>query len=395
MNTSGAIVYDAAIVGGGPVGLATALALQQAGFRVALIERGAEPAPYRPEIHDARVYAIAPESARFLDRLGVWPAIAATRISPYSAMRVWAREPAQALAFDAADAGAAQLGWIVEHGLILACAWSRLEAVDCWLHAPIEAILLPQADGEIGELHLEGAVVRARLIVAADGADSQLRELAGIETIAWSYPQRALICHIRTERKHGDTAYQRFLPSGPLALLPLADGRCSIVWSADTALADELMALDDAAFRARLGAASQGVLGEILAATPRSAVPLRLLHAREYVRPGLVLIGDAAHAIHPLAGQGVNLGFADAAQLSTTLVEARAAGRDETSLRTLSRYARARKAENLEMLALTDTLYRSFRIRLPGIRTALGLGLEGVDRLGPLKELLMRQAASA
>jgi 2-octaprenylphenol hydroxylase len=252
------------------------------------------------------------------------------------------------------------------------------------------------AGASFGEEHsaLEwaGGGVRARLLVAADGADSQLRELGGIDTVAWGYPQRALVCQVRTQRPHRGTAWQRFLDSGPLAFLPLADGRCSIVWSAEEALARELLGLDDMAFRQRLEEASEGALGTMLEATPRLSFPLRLLHAREYARPGLVLAGDAAHAVHPLAGQGVNLGLADAAQLAATLVQARAAGRRWWALRTLQSYARARKAANLEMLAVTDGLYRAFRARAPGLRAALGLGMEAVDRLEPLKAWLARQA---
>jgi len=175
----------------------------------------------------------------------------------------------------------------------------------------------------------------------------------------------------------------------------LADGRCSIVWSAEEALAQELLALDDAAFMARLSQALEYALGEVEQVTPRISFPLRLLHAQDYARAGLVLVGDAAHAIHPLAGQGVNLGFADVQQLLATLVEARDAGRDWSGLRNLQRYGRARKAANLEMLALTEGLYRAFRLRLPGLKAALGLGMEAVDKLGPLRSWLVRQAANA
>jgi ubiquinone biosynthesis UbiH/UbiF/VisC/COQ6 family hydroxylase len=212
--------------------------------------------------------------------------------------------------------------------------------------------------------------------------------------VGWHYAQRAIVCHVDTQRAHRGIAWQRFLASGPLAFLPLADGRCSIVWSAEEALAGELLALDDAAFAARLGEAAEHALGEVLRTTPRLSFSLRLLHAQDYARPGLVLVGDAAHTVHPLAGQGVNLGFADVQQLTSTLVEARDAGRDWSASRRLHSYARARKAANLEMLAVTDGLYRAFRLRLPGLKAALGLGLEAVDKLGPLKSWLARQATA-
>lgn len=387
---------DVAVVGAGPVGLAAALGLRSSGLSVLVIERGGEPPAFGVDDHDRRVYAIAPESQRLLAALGAWPQIAATRVSPYGAMRVWDRDPARALGFDAADAGAAQLGWIVEHGLIVAALWAQRAGLECWTGAEIEAIEFADLAQARNRITLaDGRCVDARLLVAADGADSQVRERAGIETLGWRYGQRAIVAEIETAEPHRATAWQRFLGTGPLALLPLADGRCSIVWSAEDALAAELLALDDTAFCARLTEASQQVLGAVHAVGTRVPVPLRLLHASEYAREGLVLVGDAAHAVHPLAGQGLNLGLADVAGLLATLAEARAAGRDWRSARTLARHARARKAANLEMLALTDSLSRVFRLRLPALKTALGLGLEAVDRLGPVKELLMRQAAGA
>lgn len=387
---------DIVVVGGGPVGLASALGLHRRGFRVLLVERGGAPAAHDLEHYDPRVYAIAPESARLLDSVGAWRRILERRAAAYARMRVWDRSPSRALSFDAGDAGAEQLGWIVEHGLIVDALWQRRDGIEIWLDAAVESLQLPNEDDDRARLRLaDGRAVQARLIIAADGADSQLRELAGIETVGWRYAQRAQVCHVCASLAHEGTAWQRFLPTGPLALLPLADGRVSIVWSADPALADTLAALDDEAFLERLADASQGVVGRFLECGPRRDVPLRLLHARDYVRDGLALVGDAAHAVHPLAGQGLNLGLADVAQLVATVADAREAGRDWRSVRTLGRYARARKAANLEMLAVTDSLSRAFRLRLPGLRTVLGLGMEAVDRLGPVKGLLMRQAASA
>ena len=382
-------VLDIAVVGGGPVGAAAAIALSRQGFRVALVERGGAPAPYNPAGYDERVYAIAPASARFLNELGAWHDIAGTRAGVYTAMRVWERDPSRGLGFSAAETGRAELGWIVEHSLLVSALWARLGGVE--RHERV-AIAGTSFGEEFSVLEWARGSLRARLLVAADGADSQLRELGGIASVAWGYPQRALVCQVRTQRPHRGTAWQRFLASGPLALLPLADGRCSIVWSADEALARELLGLDDAAFRQRLEQASEGALGTMLEATPRLSFPLRLLHAQDYARPGLALAGDAAHAIHPLAGQGVNLGLADAAQLAATLAQARAAGRRWWALRSLQSYARARKAANLEMMAVTDGLYRAFRARVPGLRAVLGLGMEAVDRLDPLKAWLARQA---
>ena len=386
-----AIQHDIIVVGGGPVGAATAVALAQQGFAVALLERGSAPPAYDAADYDLRVYALAPHSARLLDGLGAWPNISSRRTSPYSGMRVWERGPEHALSFDCADTGRAELGWIVEHSLVVDALWAKLEGVTRYERTAVESARFGDS-GTMLQL-ADGRELRARLVVAADGADSQLRGLAGIDTVGWGYAQRAIVCHVRTQQPHRAIAWQRFLSSGPLAFLPLADGRCSIVWSAVEELARELLALDDAAFMSRLAQALEHALGEVVQTTARVSFPLRLLHAQDYARAGLVLVGDAAHAIHPLAGQGVNLGFADVEQLVATLVEARDAGRDWSGLRNLQRYARARKAANLEMLTLTEGLYRAFRLRLPGLKAALGLGMEAVGKLGPLKAWLARQAA--
>ena len=385
---------DIAVVGGGPVGAVAALALRDAGFSVVLVERGPAPPPFDLARHDPRVYAIAPASAQLLDRLGVWPAIAGARISPYTRMQVWERAAELGLRFDAADSGHGALGWIVEQGLILASAWARLDGIALRVGIAASAVQLPEEDGGAVELRLgSGETLQPRLIVAADGADSPLRDQAGIETTTWTYAQRAIIARVTMAAAAASTACQRFLPTGPLAFLPLAGGDHSIVWSADLARAETLLALDDDRFAQALAEASQFALGEVQAVSPRLSFPLRLLHAREYHRPGLVLVGDAAHAIHPLAGQGANLGFADVVQLVETLASARTAGRDWASVRTLSAYGRARKAANLELLALTDGLYRGFGTTVPGLREVLGFGLEAVNRLAPLKSLLATRAA--
>jgi 2-octaprenylphenol hydroxylase len=385
--------YEIVVVGGGPVGAAAALALAQRDFAVALVERGAQPPACAAHDYDARVYALAPRSAQFLEALGAWDALRRARVSPYVAMHVWETDPARGLHFQADDAGRGELGWIVEHGLIVSALWAQLRGVERITGAAVESL---EFGAPGARLRLAGdATLAARLIVAADGADSQLRRLAGIPTRVRDYGEHALVCHVRTAQPHRASAYQRFLPSGPLAFLPLADGRSSIVWSAQDALARELLALDDAAFRVRLGEAAQHVLGAIEEATPRRAFPLRAQQASEYARPGLVLIGDAAHTVHPLAGQGLNLGLADAERLAATLAAARQTAGDWSGARVLARYARARKAANLEMWALTEALDRAFRLRLPGVRAALGLGLQAVDRLSPIRAWLARQATGA
>jgi 2-octaprenylphenol hydroxylase len=392
--------HEVIVVGGGPVGAAAALALHQHGFDVALVERAHSPAAFDPAQYDLRVYAVSPPSAQWLSELGVWGTILQQRACAYRAMRVWERDPASGLRFESGDIGAAQLGWIVEHGLIVAALWEACAAaaLPIYTGATIRTACFPEPHLSQSDVHLElddGRQLSAQLCVAADGADSQLRKLAGIDVTGWRYGERAIVCHLHTAQPHRGIAWQRFLKTGPLAFLPLADGRCSIVWSAEDRTAESLLSLDDGAFCQRLTAVSEGVLGNISDPTPRVAFPLRLQHAQEYSRPGIVLVGDAAHAIHPLAGQGVNLGFGDAHALVDTLVNARGAGRDWAGERNLARYTRARKATNLEMLAVTDALDKAFRAPLPGIRPLLGLGLGLVDRLGPLRTLLAQQAASS
>ena len=229
--------------------------------------------------------------------------------------------------------------------------------------------------------------------MAADGSASPLRQLAGIATRGRDYAQRAVVAHVRTERPHAGTAWQRFLASGPLALLPLADGRSSLVWSLPEVEAQRVLALDDAAFRDALGVASDYRLGRIIASTPRASFPLQLQLAERYQAERFVLLGDAAHAVHPLAGQGVNLGLRDVAELRDTLLAARAAGRDIGAAHVLRRYARRRRsADTLDALGF-DALARIYAWQSPALVAARGLGVRLLDRLAPLKRRLAEHAA--
>lgn len=382
---------DVAIAGAGAVGMALAAALNRAGLRVALIERGSGQYDYQPAHEELRVYAISPGTTRFLQSLEVWPDVAAHEASAYEAMQVWESEPAQPLRFEAAASGLPWLGHIVRNDALLHALSLRLGATLRLNERQITEF----STGEQGAyLRLDnGDEVRAAVLVAADGADSSLRGQAGIDTESWVYPQRAIVANIRTESGHQRTAWQRFLPTGPLALLPLADGRVSIVWSYTQA--ESLLALDDAAFMDQLSEASQRILGRVVATTPRLSFPLRLLHARDYVQPGFALAGDAAHVIHPLAGQGVNLGLADAEALADVLVHAHRAGQSLSSLRTLKRYARARRADTVDMIAMTDGLYRLFDTRQLQWRQARVAGLNAVNQLSPLKDFFLTRAMQA
>lgn len=386
-------VFDLLVVGGGMVGAAFALACSGKGVSIGLVEARLPRRDWPRGEVDLRVSALSRASQRMLTRLGVWERIADLGASPYRRMHVWDGLGGAAITFESADLGEPDLGHIVENRAIQLALWERLEqSPDLTLIAPTSIADLERRPGGSRLVLGDGRLLEGRLLVAADGRDSLVRELAGIQTRGWEYDQQAIVANVRPEQWHQETAWQRFLPTGPLALLPLADGRCSIVWSASEGRARELLALDDPGFSEALTDASEGRLGRIRVDGPRAAVPLRLQHAERYVEPGLALIGDAAHAIHPLAGQGVNLGFLDAAELVFALDLALSRSRDIASLWTLRRYERARRGENLAMLVAMDVFKRAFGSRLPPLVAARTLGLALTDRLEPLKRLFMGRA---
>jgi 2-octaprenylphenol hydroxylase len=389
---------DVAVVGGGMVGAAAALALARAGFATALLEaRAPKPWNVSDEV-DLRVVGLAPSSLSLLDDLGVWTSIRESRSGPYSHMHVWDAESGAAIDFDAATEGHDLLGYIVENNLVQWTLWQALEAAGVRRMCPAEvrAFDVPAFDGHRDRIQIEltdGETLSARLLVAADGASSPLRQLAGITTHGRDYAQRAVVAHVSTERPHEGTAWQRFLQSGPLALLPLADGRSSLVWSLPEAGAQRVLALGDQAFLDELGFASDYRLGRITATTSRAAFPLKLQLAESYQAERLVLLGDAAHAVHPLAGQGVNLGLRDVVELRDTLITARDAGRDIGAAHVLRRYARRRRsADTLDALGF-DALARIYAGRSPAWVAARGLGVRLLDRLAPLKRRLAEHAA--
>ena len=389
----GAATFDVLVVGGGMVGAAFALACAGRGLVLGVLEARPPQRDWPKGEVDVRVSALSRASQRMLGRLGAWDRILALGASPYRRMHVWDGLGGAAITFDSADLGEPDLGHIVENRVIQLALWERLEQrSDVALIAPGAPRDLERGPACARLVLRDGRLLETRLLVAADGRDSQIRDLAGISTQGWDYGQQAIVATVRPERWHQETAWQRFLPTGPLALLPLADGRCSIVWSATESRARELVALDDAGFSEALTQASEGRLGRIQLAGPRGALPLRLQHAEHYVEPGLALIGDAAHALHPLAGQGVNLGFLDAAELADALDLALRCRRDIASLWTLRHYERARRGENLTMLLAMDAFKRAFGSRFPPLVAARGLGLALTDRVQPLKRLFMERA---
>ncbi|MGE7139473.1 UbiH/UbiF/VisC/COQ6 family ubiquinone biosynthesis hydroxylase [Luteibacter sp. NPDC031894] len=386
-------LLDVAVVGGGMVGAAAALALGRAGFSVALVD-AREPAPWAAADEvDLRVVGLAPSSIALLDQLGAWEAIRSARASGYDRIVVWDAESGATIRFDAADEGRDVLGYIVENALVQASLWHALDDAGVRRIVPAEVTSLSQREDRAQLELADGQSVSARLIVAADGAESPLRAMVGIGTHGRDYAQRAVVAHVETDRPHERTAWQRFLPTGPLAMLPLADGRSSVVWSLPEAEAQRVLGLDDDGFREALGVASDFRLGPIGAVTRRAAFPLRLKLADRYEADRLALLGDAAHAVHPLAGQGVNLGLRDVVELRDTLVDARHAGRDIAATHVLRRYARRRRsADGLDAWSF-DALARIYAWQAPPLVAARGVGVRVLDALGPLKRKIARHAA--
>lgn len=384
---------DVAVVGGGMVGAATALALARAGLGVALLEARSPAAWYADDEVDLRVVGLAPSSLALLDELGVWRSIHAARAGLYRHMHVWDAESGASIDFDATSDGRDALGYIVENNLVQWTLWQALEDAGVQRLCPAEVTGFETREDRIQLQLADGETLSAALLVAADGAGSPLRQLAGIRTRGRDYAQRGVVAHVGTERPHQDTAWQRFLCTGPVALLPLADGRCSLVRSLPEAEAQRVLALDDQAFCNALGVATDFRLGRITTTTPRAAFPLKLQLAERYQAERLVLLGDAAHAVHPLAGQGVNLGLRDVVELRDVLMAARQAGADIGAAHVLRRYARRRRsADTLDALGF-DALARIYAWQSPPLVAARGLGVRLLDRLSPLKRRLSEHAA--
>jgi 2-octaprenylphenol hydroxylase len=385
--------YDIIIVGGGMVGSALACALGDTPWRLALIEGRVPDNEWPADSFDLRVSAISRASQQLFEQLQVWSAMQAERVSPYQEMHVWDAGGNGSIHFDSADIGEPNLGHIIENRVITRALVQRAAQFDnIDIHCPAKPQHLDLQHGG-GQLELDsGAILQAELIVGADGGQSWVRQHAGISVSTQDYQQSAVVANVRTEQPHRHTAWQRFLPTGPLAFLPLTDNVSSIVWSTTPQEAERLCALDSKAFRQELETAYASRLGRIVETGPRAHFPLRGQHASHYVKPHLALIGDAAHTIHPLGGQGVNLGFADVRALRQTLDAARQKGQAIGSLKTLRRYERSRRGDNLLMLEAMGVFKRLFSNTTPGLRQLRNLGLNLSDRANPLKHFFMSQA---
>jgi len=391
-------LHDAVIVGGGVVGASCALALAQQDLDVVLIET-TPPTPWDATTPDLRVYALAPDNVALLGTLGIWPQICCTRVQAYRQMRVWDAGGGGELTFDADHLGRPELGWIVESRLLLDKLWAALlpAKVDVLCPARIES--LHQTPTQTQLRLADGRRLDARLVIAADGASSTVRTLAGINTTTHHYAQRGIVAYVRSEHPHQHTAWQRFLPTGPLALLPFAgDGHLlSIVWTLPEAEVARVLALDDAGFARELTIASEASLGALHPASKRAAFPLKRQLARTQHSGRVLLIGDAAHVVHPLAGQGVNLGLRDVTALRFSIAQARQRQLPWDSPHRLTRWARARHSENTLAAYTFDTINRVFSTdallptllrghlltaaeRLPGVSFLLGRHALGVSQ---------------
>ena len=382
--------FEVAVVGGGMVGLSLALGLAGAGVPVALIER-ATLADMAAASFDGRGSAVAAGSQRILDGLGLWDAVA-DEAEPILEIRVADGASPLFLHYDHAEIGDGPLGWIVENAvtrraLAAAAGNSSLRVYDGTELAQCrfgeDAAVLDLADGQ---------QITARLVVAADGRDSPLRDAAGIDAVRWRYPQTGIVCAVEHELPHHGIAQEHFLPAGPFAILPMTRNRSSIVWTERNDLAPDILRLDDDAFTAELTERFGCFLGKLDISPTRWSYPLSVVHSKRYIAPRLALAGDAAHAIHPIAGQGFNIGLRDVAALAEVIIDTLRLGLDPGAMTALERYERWRKPDNMMMIGVTDVLNRLFSNDIAPVRLARDIGLAAVDRATPLKKIFMRHA---
>jgi 2-octaprenyl-6-methoxyphenol hydroxylase len=382
--------FEVAVVGGGMVGISLALGLAGAGIPVALIER-AQLTSMAEATFDGRGSAVAAGSQRILEGLCLWEGLS-KEAEPILEIRVADGISPLFLHYDHKEIDDGPLGWIVENAVI------RRVLSDAALKSSLkvyDGALLAQCDFEEEAAVLQlgnGKCISARLVVAADGRDSPLREAARIDTVRWSYAQTGIVCALQHEVPHNGVAHEHFLPAGPFAILPMTNNRSSIVWTEHNDLAPDILALNDDEFATEVRRRVGGFLGKINLGPTRWSYPLSVVHSKSYISPRLALAGDAAHAIHPIAGQGFNIGLRDVAALAEVIVDSLRLGLDPGSMETLERYELWRKPDNMMMIGVTELLNRLFSNSVPPVRLARDIGLAAVDRAGPLKNFFMRHA---
>ncbi len=386
-------VADVVIVGGGMVGALTAVALAETGFEVALVEH-ARPKNFEiDQPYDLRVSALSVASVQMLDALSVWPLITAMRACPFRRMAVWDGATGTETHFNSADIGHSQLGFIVENRLIQLGLWQVLEtAAQVQLHCPAHIEHFSARRDGIEVVLDTGETIEASLLIAADGANSSVRDLAGIACDGEAYGQHALVASVRTTIDQQDITWQRFLPAGPQAFLPLVGNRASLVWYESAAVIDELKQLPLQELQSRFEEEFPTRLGGLQQIEAVGSFPIRWGQAQRYIDDRLALVGDAAHSVHPLAGQGVNMGMLDASALVQVLVEGRRKGQDAGSQRVLRRYERWRKSENGLVIKALDTTHRIFEPGAAGKRMVRNVALAGAASVSPLNRFLMKVA---
>ncbi|WP_409306338.1 3-demethoxyubiquinol 3-hydroxylase [Pectobacterium sp. B1J-3] len=383
--------YDAIVVGGGMVGAAAALGLAQNGLQVAVIEQVVPPSFDRESPPDLRVSAVGYASVALLKRLGVWQKVEAMRSVPYRRLETWEWENAHVV-FDAADIHLPELGFMVENQVLQRALWTSLEAeARCQHYCPAVPKCLQQTEQGWNLQLDDGQSLSTSLVIGADGANSQVRQWAGIGVSGWQYRQSCMLISVETSSPQQDVTWQQFTPAGPRAFLPLFDHWGELVWYDSPQRIRQLQSMPLAQLDHAIAATFPERLGDVKSRRV-GAFPLVRRHAQTYVKPGLVLLGDAAHTINPLAGQGVNLGYRDVETLLEVLIGARDAGEAWSSERVLRRYQYRRKPDNLLMQSGMDLFYNTFSNSLPPLSLARNLALMVAQRAGRLKQQALKYA---
>lgn len=383
---------DVVVVGGGVVGATCALALAKTGLQVALVE-ARQPVHWRADTPDLRVFAIAPDNQALLEELGVWASVQTARAPAYRHMTVWDAMSDARLSFHAHRMAVTQLGWIVENNLLIDRLWQAMDRAGIEIHCPESVVELDANDVGVRLRFESGRALSCKIAIAADGADSKLRALAGVEMRSEDYAQKGVVAYLSTALPHEGTAFQRFLGQGPLALLPFEGQQVSIVWTLPTAEAEAMCQMDPEDFNRAVTRASDRCLGDLKLVSARASFPLRRQLVDTQVSGRVLVIGDAAHVVHPLAGQGVNLGLRDVAALYTCVRDAQARKQPFDTAARLARWARQRKSDNVVSAMAFDTVNKLYRSTHPvaGVIRAGALTVAG--RAGPLKRALWRHAA--
>lgn len=383
---------EVTVCGGGIVGMTLASAFAEDGFRVTLIE-GNRPKSFN-DSYDPRVSAISCASKRIFESLGVWDKIKRSRVQLFDRIQVWDQSGLGEIAFEAAEVAEPALGYIIENQNIEHALQKNLDSLErvVWIR-PANIVSVVVGSDQCAKVTTDIGSIESDLVVAADGTLSKARESVGIEVHRGSYNQAAIVVIVKCQDGHKKTAWQRFLPSGPIALLPLPDDHACIVWSHSQSGADNLLRLEKRYFDAEIQRMLSDHVGRLVTVSERFSFPLGWMSADEYVRERFALVGDAAHTIHPLAGQGVNLGIVDAAALAQVMADASAMGRDPISLPILRRYERWRRGHTEMMQTTMDIFFRLFGSHYPLVRTMRNVGLAVTNRLPAVKRTIIKRAS--